>query len=187
MLLNDYQAKTLFCNVSIQGKTSQAGRYAYRGDLVVEEGDIADAQGRRHPPKKVARQAVILASEDKQLMLSGALDNVLILPQLLERYAADFAPDIKLMFFVANIGKILDVKLNSGSCYLIPFHDGAVWNMLMEELKLEKEDFKGQSSEDKVITVYNTLAKFSVQSTPVKLEELENYIVEVAKTIRGAV
>lgn len=187
MLLNRYQEQNLFCNVSIHGKTTQASRFAYRGDLVIEEGEIADAQGRRRPPKSVVKQAVILASDSQMLMLAGALENVSLLPQVLERYCPDFAADVKLLFFVANIGQTLCVTLATGPCYLIPYDDGAVWNMLMEELKLEKEDFKGQSAEDKVITVYNTLCKFTPRFTAAKLDGLEQFIVEVAKSERGAV
>lgn len=186
MLLNRYQEQNLFCNVSIHGKTTRAS-FAYRGDLVIEQGEIADAQGRRRPPKSVVKQAVVLASDSQILMLAGALENVTLLPQFLERYCPDFAGDVKLLFFVANIGQTLSVPLATGPCYLIPYDDGAVWNMLMDELKLEKEDFKGQSAEDKVITVYNTLTKFTPKFTSAKLDDLEQFIVEVAKSERGAV
>jgi len=52
-LLKKYEQQSLLCNVSICAATTQAGVDAFRGDLVLEEGDIADASGRRMPPRSV--------------------------------------------------------------------------------------------------------------------------------------
>ena len=47
MLLNRYEP--YFFNSNFREATSQAGWEAYRGELVVQEGEVADAQGRRRP------------------------------------------------------------------------------------------------------------------------------------------
>ncbi|MCF0017218.1 hypothetical protein LZ639_17975 [Pseudomonas stutzeri] len=49
MLLKTYETQNLLCNVSVNGATTTPDTYAFRGDLVLEEGEIADASGRRPP------------------------------------------------------------------------------------------------------------------------------------------
>ena len=65
MLLKKYEELCLLCNLSVNGATTQPGVYAYRGDLVLEEGEIADDQGRRLPPTAVIKQATVLVKDDK--------------------------------------------------------------------------------------------------------------------------
>ncbi|WP_054774324.1 hypothetical protein [Methylogaea oryzae] len=52
MLLNRYEHDQLLFNANLKGATTQAGLEAYRGDLVLEEGEIADALGRRKRPTR---------------------------------------------------------------------------------------------------------------------------------------
>lgn len=187
MLLSAYEKNGLFCNVSVNGATSDSSLFAYRGDMVIEEGDIADAQGRRHPPKAVIKQAVVLATDEKVKMLVGALRAAESLPDMALRYAADFATDIKLLFFVENIKEALEVTVDGFKYVLVPYEDGAVWTMLQDELRLEKEDFKGQSAEDKVITMLEGFGDYKPKAKAVTMDEAISMTVEITKEARGPV
>lgn len=187
MLLSAYEKNGLFCNVSVNGATSDGESYAYRGDLVIEEGDIADAQGRRNPPKSVIKQAVVLTSDEKIKLLAGAIREAEYLPDIAMRYAGDFDADVKLLLFVENIRDTMTVTVDGNSYTLVPYDDGAVWTMLQDELRLEKEDFKGQSAEDKVITMLDGFADYKPRAKAVTMDEAIAATVEITKEARGPV
>jgi hypothetical protein len=188
MLLNTYETRNLLCNLSFKGPTSQAGIHAFRGDLVLEEGDIADASGRRMPPKAVIKQAVLLANHDKLSMVAGALIELALLPLFIEGYRGDLAADAKVLFYVENLGKALRCELDGLSMILLPHADGgAVWNTLMDDLRLDKDDFKGQSAEDKVITLYQALADYQPQLASLSYAEALGFTIAPRREVRGPV
>lgn len=186
MLLDSYAQQGLFLNMNFNDKTS-AGQQAYRGDLALVLGEVADASGRRLPPTATVRQAVLLSSADKLLLAAGFLDDLAKLRFFEERYAGDFAADVKLLFFVANINKPLVVSLQRASASLVPLDDGMVWNELLEVLHLEKDDLKGQSAADKVTTVLGAFAGYKPKGDVVSLAEALTRTIEVRLGGRGAV
>jgi len=187
MLLQSYEDRSLLCNVSINGATSTTNLYAFRGDLVIEEGDIADNLGRRKPPKSVVKQAVILLSEDKIVGITGALHELAMLETFSERYNGDIDPALPVLFYVENLSRPLQVNWAGLHYILIPHDDGAVWNTLMDDLRLDKDDFKGQSAEDKVITMFDTIKTFQPKYDTVTLDEAESFTLTIKKDARGPV
>lgn len=63
----------------------------------------------------------------------------------------------------------------------------AVWKMLMDDLRLEKSDFKGQSAEDKVITMFEVLDDFKPSFEKLDCNDALGLTVEVKKEARGPV
>lgn len=189
MLLNTYESQNLLCNLSVKGATTQAGVEAYRGDLVLEEGDIADDAGRRKPPKSVIKQAAILAKNGKLEMVTGALSDLALVATFVEKYKHDLAPDVRTLFYVENIGKTLTIDVDGIVNLLQPHEEGgAVWSLLMEDLRLDKEDFKGQTPEDKVITIYDALVDYKPKSESPSLKDaLATCVVESRRETRGPV
>ena len=190
MLLNRYDENGLLTNANVKGKTSAANLDAYRGDVVLVEGEIADALGRRMPPLVFIKQAALLANEDKIVFISGFVEKLDYLNLFYEKYGADVAEDMAAVFYVENIPKPVQAKLNGVHHVLLPMieGEGTVWNDLNEELALEKTDFKGQSAQDKVVTVYNTVkTDYHPKYPEVSWEEAQAQVVEVKKELRGAV
>jgi hypothetical protein len=186
-LLSTYNDAGLLCNVSFNGKTSNANQYAYRGDLVLEEGEIADAQGRRMPPTTVVRQAIVLASDAKITLLIGALHELALLDLVMARYLKDFDTNTHLLFFVENIGKPLKIDLSGFNAVVLPITDTSVWNETIDELRLEKDDFKGQSSEDKVVTLLHALSDYKPKYPAMTYQDALGLTIEVKREGRGAV
>ncbi len=186
MLFDRYEQQGLFVNMNFKEATTK-GQQAYRGDLVLVEGEVADASGRRKPPTSTLRQSVLLQGDDKLLLVVGFLDELGKIDAFVERYTPDFAPDIRLMFFVGNIGKALQVELGAVRASLIPLDDGMVWNELLEELRLEKDDLKGKSSAEKVATVFGSVASYKAKGDSVSLAEALTRTVEVKRSGRGPV
>lgn len=187
MLLKDYEQKALLCNVSVNGACTKPDTFAFRGDLVLEEGDIADAEGRRKPPKSVLKQAVLLVDRDKMSFVAGTLAELELLPFFAERYRPDFAGGMKVLFYVENLGKPLLVEYDGVGYILIPHEDGAVWNTLMDDLRLDKDDFKGQSAEDKLITMAAAVHDFKPKYASASYEQALELTVEVKREARGPV
>ena len=160
MLLDRYAKADLFCKMNFNEVTTTAGVAAYRGDLVLVEGEIGDAQGRRKPPAEVFKQGVLLAEGDQLALASGLIDDIKQLSIFLDKFKADFKPGVRLLVFVVNIPDPLTVEWNGFVLYLVPLQDGMVWNELGDLLGLDKDDFKGMSAADKVLKVRDAFAGF---------------------------
>ncbi|HNX72446.1 hypothetical protein, partial [Rivihabitans pingtungensis] len=62
MLMTRYEPLIFNANFT---ETSSDGKYvAYRGELTICEGEVADAQGRRKPPTEVLKQVAVLGEGD---------------------------------------------------------------------------------------------------------------------------
>ncbi len=190
MLLNRYDENALLTNANIKDKTTTPNLDAFRGDLVLEEGEIADSLGRRLPPLSFIKQVAMLAGVDKITFISGFLEKLEYLPLFYEKYGSDVAEELAVVFYVENIPKPIQVKYHGIHHVLLPMieGEGTVWNALNEELALEKTDFKGQSAADKVITVYKTVkTDYKPKYPEVSWEEAVGQVIEVKKELRGAV
>lgn len=155
MLLDRYES--LFFNANFKEAASDAGWAAYRGELVLTEGEVADAQGRRKPPHEVMKQAIMLAAGDELKLLAGSLDELQYFPALLEKYGADIKPGTSVVLFTVNIDSPFVSTVNGASVVFIPLVQGMVWNELCDIVGLDKGDFKGLSAADKVLTLFKEL------------------------------
>ncbi|MDO6804101.1 hypothetical protein Q4595_16765, partial [Wenyingzhuangia sp. 1_MG-2023] len=156
MLLTTYKETGRLFYSNFLESTQESGMQAYRGDLVIVAGEVGDDKGHTLPPKELMREAVILA-DDKIHMLVGALDKMSSITGLVDYYKDDFADDMKAVLFVVNLTSPAQVDINGINFVLIPMVQGVPWNELMEELALEKSDFKGQKPAAKLETMYSEL------------------------------
>lgn len=167
MVLDRYEQQNLLFNMNFNSATSDAATFAYRGELILVEGDIADDQGRRKPPLAIARHAVLLEKDEKLVMAVGFLDKLELLSSFIKKYSADFAPDMNALFYVVNITKPMQLEMGGINYILIPSTDGIAWNDMTEEMGLEKSDFKGMSPADKLVTAWKELKKYKPKYAPV--------------------
>ncbi len=187
MLLDTYKEQSLLFYVNFLETTASGSAQAYRGDLVLVPGEIGDEKGHLKPPQAVCREAVILA-DDKIQMLIGGLDKMELLPTLLEKYSADFANDMKSIFFVVNLTKPVQVEVEGKTLILIPLVQGVPWNEAMEELAMEKSDFKGQTPATKLETMLGELKGYQPKKYPlVSLDEALTMTNNAVREIHGAV
>lgn len=166
MLIENYERQGLLFNTNYKADASN-GEKAYRGELVLIEGEIADDKGRRKPPIAIMRHTLLLEKEGQLIMVAGAIDKLELLEPFVEKYKADFAPEMKVVLYVVDITKPMQLGMEGINFVLIPLVDGVVWNELTDELCLEKSDFKGKSTGDKVVTVYDELVGYKAKSDPV--------------------
>lgn len=185
MLLDRYES--LFFNANFKEAASLAGWAAYRGELVLREGEVADAQGRRKPPHEVLKQAVMLACGDDLKLFSGSLDELQFLPALIEKYGVDFKPDSVVVLFTVNIDQAFISSINAAKVVFIPLVQGMVWNELCEIVALDKGDFKGLGAADKVLTLYNALRSNVFKYPEVTLDAAMKLTNNAKRETHGAV
>ena len=186
MLLDTYQADERFWITTFCGKTS-AGLRAFRGDFVVKAGEFNATAGKRNPPEALLKQAVILAGEDSIKLLAGNFASVDELPELIAGFGAKLEPDCTTILFVDNLAVDAVIEQDGRRYVLILHPEGLIWNELMDLFYVEKSDLKGQSSEDKVVTVYEA-AKGYAPKFPIKtLDEVIATKTGVVREAWGAV
>ena len=134
------------------------------------------------------RHAIILTNEGKLSFVVGCLDKLSYLDNFIEKYKADFADDMKVLFFVVNITKPMQVEIDGINYVLIPLTEGVAWNELTEELALEKSDFKGQSPADKIVTAYEEFKSgYTPKYAKVTYEEAIASVADIKREPVGAV
>lgn len=187
MLFDQYESQGLLYNVNFKETTSTAGLIAYRGDLILVEGEVADEQGRRKPPVSLIIGAAAIAEGDTLKMLVGSIDDIAQLPQVIERYLPACTAETRLLMYVVNLGKPMLVEVAGLTLPLVPMAEGMVWTTLCDELRLDKDDFKGQSSGNKVLTVYKAMADFKARFPVCSLEEAYASATSAKRAVFGAI
>lgn len=172
MLLEDIDKKGLTFITSVLGATSEKGLSAYRGDLVLIEGTFREGSTTdRKPPELLLHQTAILADSEKFIFVNGLFSQLQHVPVFIEKYKTALTPATVTLFFVENIGDAIQVVLEEVTFRFIPYKEGMVWNETLDFLYIEKADLKGQSAEDKVVTVYEAAKNYASKADIISLEE----------------
>lgn len=189
MLLEDYQAQGLLTVTLVNGQTSTAGVYAYRGDLVLKEGSLREGSTTdRKPPEALLIHSALIIENDKIKFVNGLIPKLDLLPVFIEKYQADLAADCIALIYVENITKGLQVELGGIVYKLLPYKEGLVWNEILEELYIEKSELKNQSPEDKVAIAYAAAKTYKPKTPLVSYAEAEaNTFVVVKDASVGAI
>lgn len=187
MLLDTYQEQERFWLKTLFGTTSKPELQAFRGEFVIIEGELKAAAGRRAPPKAMIKQAVLMADADKLQMVAGNFASIDELPEFVARFKGDLAPECTPIFFVDNIAESAQIEIEGTRYVLIQFRDGVVWNELTDLCYLDKQDLKGLSSEDKVLTVYEGLKGYKPNLPTKTLDEVLATKTDVKREAWGAV
>jgi hypothetical protein len=186
MLLEKYKAAGLLFNSNFLEGSTTSGLSAYRGELVLIEGEVADTKGHAKPPVEVMRGVALLADTQLRFVL-GALDDVAFLPAFVEKYKADFAPDMKALMYIVNIQAPVQVEIKGINFVLIPLIQGVPWNELIEEVRLDKSDFKGLSAADKVVKMVDELQSYKPKYPAASLDDVLVSTIDVKRQGWGAI
>lgn len=186
MLLDSYKDNGLLFNTNFLEASSTAGISGYRGELVLVEGEIADEKGHTKPPVEVMRGATLLAGEKLQTVV-GAIDRLELLQTFVDKYQGDFASDMQAVIYVVDIGDAMKVELGGANFVLIPLVQGVPWNEMIDELGLEKSDFKGQSAADKIVTLSDELKSYKPKYAEQSFADALGATTDVKRESWGAV
>lgn len=182
MLLESYDKQGLLFITSVLGATGTQGITAFRGDLVLKQGALRDGSSTdRKPPELVLHQAAILADNEKFRFVSGLFYHLADVQTFIEKYQSALTPETVTLFFVENIAHPLLSVINGINFKFMPYKEGMIWNETLDLLYLEKADLKGQSAEDKVITVYEAAKGFTTKTDAINFEEALTKTIVVKK------
>ena len=187
MLLDNYEQRGLLFNTNFKSATSRDKTVGYRGELVLIEGEVGDDKGHSKPPVAVMRHAILLAADDKLSFVAGSLDQLEQLTNFIDKYQADFAPDMKAHFYVVNIKQPMQVEAAGINFVLVPMQEGVAWNELIDELALEKSDLKGQSSADKIITLLDCYKAYQPNYQRLEFDTAMTMTADIKRAAYGAV
>jgi len=101
----------------------------------------------------------------------GQLEQMSSLSTFVEKYKAEFSEKMLSVIYVVNLEKPLQVEVEGINFVLIPLVQGVPWNEVIDELGLEKSDFKGKTSADKVYTLYRELKDYKPKYPTTSLDD----------------
>lgn len=184
MLLESYDKQGLTFITNVLGATSNPGVSAYRGDFVLIQGALREGSTTdRKPPELLLYQTAMLADSEKFIFINGLFHELQHVPIFVEKYQAALAPDTVTLFFVENIAEKMQCELGGVTFKFLPYKEGMVWNETLELLYIEKADLKGQSAEDKVLTVYDAAKNFSTKTATIDFAVALGKTIEVKKDL----
>ncbi|NVK18847.1 MAG: hypothetical protein HWE30_09140 [Methylocystaceae bacterium] len=187
MLFDTFKDQELIWQSNVSGDTS-CGKYAFRGDLAITLGDMHEASNTRNQPKCILESANILADAEQFIFVSGSLLSLDDIPAFVERYGQYIADDVKVMLYVVDTSKPMFIEYEGKQLYINTYEDSTVWQLLMEDLYVEKSDMKGQSPQDKLVTMYEACKDFKPKYDTVSYDDALGFKIEGAKrAIHGAV
>jgi hypothetical protein len=182
MLLEDIDKQGLTFITNVLGATSDKAVWAYRGDLVLIEGSLREGSATdRKPPELLLKQTAILADSDKFIFINGLFEELEDVKTFVEKYKAALSPNTLTLLFVENIAEPMQIVLEGVTFNFLPYKEGMIWNETLELLYIEKADLKGQSPEDKVVTMYDSAKSYKIKAEPISLEEGLSKTIEVVK------
>ena len=187
MALAQYEQQGLLFNTNFLEKTKTESTIGYRGELVLVPGEVADDKGRTKPPVALIRHAILLDTDGKLSFVVGIIDQLELLNTFFDKYQDDFADGVQVLFYVVNITEPMQVSMNGVKVVLIPLTEGVAWNELVDELCMEKSDFKGQSPADKIVTAYNEFKSYSPKYPEVEFEVAMTKTADIKWETHGAV
>ena len=184
MLLENIDKQGLTFITSVLGATSDKNVWAYRGDLVLVPGALREgSETDRKPPELLLYQTAILADSDKFIFVNGLFHQLQHVPMFIEKYGYALTPDTVTLFFVENIAVKMQVVLNGITFRFFPYKEGMVWNETLDLLYIEKADLKGQSAEDKVVTLYDAAKSFSLKAETIAFDDALGQTFTVEKDL----
>lgn len=182
MLLEDFDQQKLTFIMNVLGATSNPAIWAYRGDLVLIEGQLREGSSTdRKTPELLLKQSALLADSEKFFYINGLLDQLKDVSVLIEKYGRYLTPETVTLIYVENIAIPMQIELNGINFRFLPYKDGMVWNETLEELYIEKSDLKGQSAEDKVVVAYDAAKTYSFKGESITYESALTKTIVVKK------
>jgi len=148
---------------SFKGALGVAGRYGYRGALVVTEG--------KTKPLTVLKQAIAVSDDEKMLFFAGELESFDDFEAAFERYKGLFSPETLTAFYFSDIAGDAVFDYEGVSVHAFSLDESSVWNELVEAADLDKKELKRMGSEEKLDTIYDELKRTPLRAASKSYEE----------------
>ena len=132
------------------GPTQKANRYGFRGELGLKV--PPSVAGEKRPPEIKAGQVIFAAEGDSLVFLTLHIDSLAYLDLVRETFGAALTPAGKYFIFAGNvdISKKYQLEFEGVTFYVLPLDEATVYNEILDQLYLEKNDLKKLPNEGKI-------------------------------------
>jgi len=141
---------------SFKGELGVAGRFGYRGELVVTAGKVLSPE-KQMPPKVTFKHAIGISDKDAMLLFAGQLENFDDFEATFERYKSVLTPATITTLFVENLISDSVFEYEGVTVYAFALDESSVWNELIAHAELDKRELKRMGAEDKLDALYEGL------------------------------
>jgi hypothetical protein len=148
---------------ALKGALGVAGRYGYRGTLVVTEG--------KSKPETMLKQAIAISDEEKMLFFAGELASFDDFEAAFARYKSVLSPETLTTLFVSDITSDAVFDYEGVTVYAFSLDESSVWNELVEHADMDKRELKRMGAEAKLDAIYDELKGSTLRATPKSYEE----------------
>jgi len=154
---------------SFRGALEEAGRFGYRGELVITPGESLSPE-KQLPPKLILKYAIVIADNESALLFAAELDDFSNFEKAFDLYKEILTPKTIITLFVNNLLSDSVFEYNGLTVYAFSLDESSVWNELLSHADLDKKELKRMSAEEKLNTLYDGIkvTTFHVPKTSYK-------------------
>jgi hypothetical protein len=154
---------------SFNGALNIAGRFGYRGELVITAGEFLSPE-KQLPPKAILKHSIIVSDEESTLLFAAELEDFSNFESAFEVYKDMLSSQTIVTLFVDNLLSDSVFEYKNITVYAFSLDESSVWNELISHAELDKKELKRMSAEDKLDALYDGL-KVTTFYTPKKTYE----------------
>lgn len=155
---------------SFRGALEVAGRYGYRGELVITAGKFLSEE-KQLPPKEILKHSIIITDEDSTLLFAAELEDFSNFEKAFELYKNILSPSTIVTLFVDNLLSDTKFEYNDITVYAFSLDESSVWNELLSHADLDKKELKRMSAEEKLDTIYDGIKAVKLYTKETTYEE----------------
>lgn len=154
----------------LNGALDVAGRFGYRGSLIVTEGKMLSPE-KQLPPKVLLKQVIAVSDSDNLLLFAAALDTFDDFVPAFERYKSLLTPDTITTLFVDDLMSDSVFEYEGITVFAYSLDESSVWNELVDHADLDKRELKRMKAEEKVDTLFDELKNTTLRAAKKSYEE----------------
>ena len=139
---------------SFRDDLETAGRYGYRGELVIEAGEFLSPE-KQLPPKVIFKHAIVIADEETALLFAAELVDFADFEKGFEAYKSILSQKSIVTLFVDNLLSDVEFEYEGVNVYAFALDESSVWNELIVHADLDKKELKRMSAIDKLDALYD--------------------------------
>jgi hypothetical protein len=155
---------------SVKGQLEVAGRYGYRGELIITAGEFLSPE-KQLPPKLILKHAIVIADEESALMFAAELEDFANFEKAFELYKPILSPKSIVTLFVDNLLSDAKFEYEGITVYAFSLDESSVWNELISHADLDKKELKRMGAEEKLDAIYEGIKAVTLYAKETTYEE----------------
>ena len=155
---------------SFKGPLEEAGRFGYRGELVITAGEFLSPE-KQLPPKKILKQAIVVTDTESALFFATELEDFANFETAFELYKNILTPATIVTLFIDNLLSDAIFEYNGITINAFSLDESSVWNELVSHADLDKKELKRMGAEEKLDSIYDGIKAATLFGKKMSYEE----------------